>query len=92
MGGSINNFALHISLETPLDGEDAGPAHSGYTPAQYDALAALLSGWIQRFPIPPANITTHQAVDLGGERADPRSFRWYELQSRLQNLGLLCKN
>ena len=90
VGGSINNFALHISLETPLDGEDAGPAHSGYTPAQYDALAALLSGWMQRFPIPPANITTHQAVDLGGERADPRSFRWYELQSRLQNLGLLC--
>ncbi|MDP5118725.1 MAG: peptidoglycan recognition protein family protein, partial [Prochlorococcaceae cyanobacterium MAG_34] len=41
VGGSINNFALHISLETPLDGEDDGPAHSGYTSAQYDALAAL---------------------------------------------------
>lgn len=92
VGGSINNFALHISLETPLDGEDDGPAHSGYTSAQYDALAALLAGWMQRFPIPPSNITTHRAVDLGGERADPRSFRWSELQTRLQNLGLLCKN
>ena len=92
VGGSINNFALHISLETPLDGEDDGPAHSGYTSAQYDALAALLAGWMQRFPIPPSSITTHRAVDLGGERADPRSFRWSELQTRLQNLGLLCKN
>jgi N-acetyl-anhydromuramyl-L-alanine amidase AmpD len=91
VGGSINNFALHISLETPLDGEDDGPAHSGYTSAQYDALAALLAGWMQRFPIPPSHITTHRAVDLGGERADPRSFRWSELQTRLQNLGLLCK-
>jgi len=92
VGGSINNFALHISLETPLDGEDDGPAHSGYTSAQYDALAALLAGWMQRFPIPPSHITTHRAVDLGGERADPRSFRWSELQTRLQNLGLLCKS
>jgi len=91
VGGSINNFALHISLETPLDGEDDGPAHSGYTSAQYDALAALLAGWMQRFPILPSQITTHRAVDLGGERADPRSFRWSELQPRLQNLGLLCK-
>ncbi len=91
VGGSINNFALHISLETPLDGEDDGPAHSGYTSAQYDGLAALLAGWMQRFPIPPSHITTHRAVDLGGERADPRSFRWSELQTRLQNLGLLCK-
>lgn len=90
VGGSINNFALHISLETPLDGEDDGPAHSGYTSAQYDALAALLAGWMQRFPIPASHITTHRAVDLGGERADPRSFRWSELQTRMQNLGLLC--
>lgn len=92
VGGSINNFALHISLETPLDGENDGPAHSGYTSAQYDALAALLAGWMQRFPIPASHITTHRAVDLGGERADPRSFRWSELQTRMQNLGLLCKS
>ena len=92
VGGSINNFALHISLETPLDGEDDGPAHSGYTSAQYDALAALLAGWMQRFPILASHITTHRSVDLGGERADPRSFRWSELQTRLQNLGLLCKS
>ena len=90
VGGSVNNFALHVSLETPLDGENANAAHSGYTSAQYDALAVLLADWMRRFRIPAQNITTHRAVDLGGERADPRSFNWGALEQRLQNLGLLC--
>ena len=89
VGGSVNNFALHVSLETPLDGENDGLAHSGYTRAQYDALAVLLADWMRRFRIPPENITTHRAVDLGGERADPRSFDWGALQQRLGNLGVL---
>ncbi|MFM9048079.1 MAG: N-acetylmuramoyl-L-alanine amidase, partial [Cyanobium sp.] len=33
--GSINNVALHLSLVTPADGRGDGPAHSGYTAAQY---------------------------------------------------------
>lgn len=90
VGGSVNNFALHVSLESPRDGEHGGPHHSGYTSAQYDGLAALLALWMQSFPIPPDQITTHRAVDLGGERADPRSFEWAALQSRLGQLGLLC--
>ena len=90
VGGSVNNFALHVSLETPLDGENDNPGHSGYLAAQYDALAALLAEWMVRFQIPPENITTHRAVDLGGERADPRSFDWQALQERLQDLGMLC--
>jgi N-acetylmuramoyl-L-alanine amidase len=90
VGGSVNNFALHVSLETPLDGENAGLTHSGYTRAQYDALAVLLADWMRRFRIPAQNITTHRAVDLGGERADPRSFDWGALQQRLENLGALC--
>lgn len=90
VGGSVNNFALHVSLETPIDGEDAGPSHSGYTPAQYDALAALLAGWMDEYPIGPGQITTHRAVDLGGERADPRSFNWRALEQRLADLGRLC--
>lgn len=88
--GSVNNFALHVSLETPLDGENDRSSHSGYSPAQYDALAALLGLWMQTYPIPADAITTHRAVDLGGERADPRSFDWQALQLRLENLGLLC--
>lgn len=91
VGGSVNNFALHISLETPLDGEDSDPFHSGYSDAQYDALAAQLASWMRRYEIPAEHITTHRAVDLGGERADPRSFNWQALQQRLQNMGLLCR-
>ena len=90
VSGSVNNFALHVSLETPLDGEDADADHSGYTEAQYDSLAALLADWMLRYRIPHHNITTHEYVDLGGERADPRSFDWQALQQRLHALGLLC--
>ena len=89
--GSVNNFALHVSLETPLDGENEASAHSGYTSSQYDALAALLTDWMQRYPIPYTQITTHAHVDLGGERSDPRSFDWSALQTRLTALGMLCQ-
>jgi len=90
VGGSINNFALHLSLETPLDGENEAPGHSGYSQAQYDAMALVLADWMRRYHIPVENITTHRYVDLGGERADPRSFKWNELKERLIALGVLC--
>jgi N-acetylmuramoyl-L-alanine amidase len=88
--GSINNFALHLSLETPPSGANANRSHVGYTSKQYDALALVLSGWIRSFNLPPAAITTHRHVDLGGERDDPRSFDWSKLQMRLAALGDLC--
>ena len=90
MAGSVNNFALHLSLETPLDGENAAPRHSGYSPAQYDAMAVVLADWMRRYGIPADHITTHRHVDLGLERADPRSFNWQALQVRLAALGALC--
>ncbi|MCS5698756.1 peptidoglycan recognition protein family protein [Cyanobium sp. FGCU-52] len=90
VSGSINNFALHLSLETPVDGEDEEPAHSGYSEAQYDAMAVVLADWMRRFPIEPQQITTHRHVDLNGERADPRSFDWGKLGTRLQALGIRC--
>jgi len=90
VGGSINNFALHLSLETPVDGENQADGHSGYTRAQYDAAALVLADWMRRFRIPAANITTHRHVDLGGERSDPRSFNWNELEQRLAALGVGC--
>ena len=88
--GSINNFALHLSLETPLDGENNASGHSGYSPAQYDSLAVVLADWMKRYHIPKERITTHRHVDLGAERADPRSFNWQALQQRLAALGVLC--
>ena len=90
VGGSINNFALHLSLETPPDGENTAAEHSGYTPEQYDAMAVVLTDWMRRFNIPPNQITTHQHVDLAGERSDPRSFDWMELRARLAALGVIC--
>jgi len=90
VGGSVNNFALHLSLETPLDGEDQDHVHSGYTPAQYDAMAVVLADWMRRYPIRAQAITTHRHVDLAGERGDPRSFNWNELGKRLAAIGVIC--
>ncbi|HEY9880931.1 MAG TPA: peptidoglycan recognition family protein [Leptolyngbyaceae cyanobacterium] len=76
---SVNNFAYHVSLETPSDGRGNGRRHSGYTQAQYESLAWLLA----RTSIPDSRITTHQAVDRSGTRIDPRSFDRQKLMSLL---------
>ncbi|MBW4522380.1 MAG: peptidoglycan recognition protein family protein [Scytolyngbya sp. HA4215-MV1] len=67
---SVNNFAYHISLETPSDGFNNAYRHSGYTAAQYQSLAWLAA----RTGVPESRITTHKAVDRSGSRMDPRSF------------------
>lgn len=67
---SVNNFAYHVSLETPADGSNENRYHSGYTEAQYQSLAWLLA----RTSIPEYRITTHRQVDRSGSRQDPRSF------------------
>ena len=77
---SVNNFAYHISLETPSDGRGSRRSHSGYTQAQYESLAWLLARTI----IPTSRITTHRRVDRSGSRLDPRSFD-FQLLSALLN-------
>ncbi|MEL6223017.1 MAG: peptidoglycan recognition family protein [Cyanobacteria bacterium J06626_14] len=77
---SVNNFAFHISLETPGDGRGNQRGHSGYTTAQYQSLAWLVA----RLPVPNERITTHQAVDRSGSRRDPRSFNQQEFLAQLQ--------
>jgi N-acetyl-anhydromuramyl-L-alanine amidase AmpD len=67
---SVNNFAYHISLVTPSDGNNNNAAHSGYTEAQYEGLAWLVA----KTGVPPQRITTHRLVDQSGQRSDPRSF------------------
>lgn len=69
---SVNNFAYHVSLETPSDGRGNSRTHSGYTQAQYESLAWLLSN----SNIPDNRIDTHQGVDRSGSRLDPRSFNF----------------
>ena len=76
--GSVNNIALHVSLVTPADGRgaDAGDGHSGYSPAQYRALASQVLLWQHRYGIPMSRVTSHAAIDRSHSRYDPRSFRW----------------
>ena len=75
LAASVNNFAYHISLETPIDGRNNRSSHSGYTEAQYKSLAWLLA----MSNIPYERITSHQNVDLSGQKNDPRSFDFTRL-------------
>lgn len=69
---SVNNFAYHVSLETPPDGRGNNfiQSHSGYTEVQYHSLAWLIA----QSQVPEDRITTHKAVDRSGQRVDPLSF------------------
>ncbi len=73
---SVNNFAYHISLETPSDGYNDEPEHTGYSAAQYSSLAWLIA----QCGVGENRITTHRAIDQAGERQDPRSFEMAWLQ------------
>jgi len=80
LASSVNNFAYHVSLESPPDGFDYSTTHSGYTELQYQSLAWLIAG----LRVPEARITTHAIVDRGGERSDPRSFDFARFRSLLR--------
>jgi hypothetical protein len=67
---SVNNFAYHISLESPDDGHNSALTHSGYTDDQYQSLAWLIA----QTNVPVERIVTHKIVDRSGSRIDPRSF------------------
>jgi hypothetical protein len=76
---SVNNFAYHISLVTPEEGQNDEETHEGYTKNQYEALAWLVS----KTGIPDDRVTTHRLVDRSGSRIDPRSFNAPYFLSRL---------
>ena len=78
---SVNNFAYHVSLETPPNGRNHNSRHSGYTDAQYQSLAWLIA----QSNVPDSRITTHKAVDRTGNRIDPRSFERKKFLSLLHS-------
>ncbi|MFB2979607.1 N-acetylmuramoyl-L-alanine amidase [Microseira sp. BLCC-F43] len=81
LASSVNNFAYHISLETPQDGWDnRNPTHSGYTEEQYNTLA----WFIAQSNVPEERITTHREVDRSGNKVDPRSFDFPKFLNLLQ--------
>lgn len=88
--GSINNVALHLSLVSPPDGRGESPAHSGYTPAQYESAAAQVLLWQARWGIPLNRLTTHAAVDRSRSRSDPRAFRWHRFEQAWQAAATAC--
>ncbi|MEH2254077.1 peptidoglycan recognition protein family protein [Nostoc sp.] len=69
---SVNNFAYHVSLETPPDSYDSSSqqTHSGYMEAQYNSLAWLIA----QSQVPDDRITTHHLVDRSGKKVDPINF------------------
>lgn len=86
---SVNNFAYHVSLETPPDAWDKNvPSHSGYTDEQYNSLAWLVA----QSDVPDERITTHRAVDRSGQRIDPVSFDFDKFYSILHSFRELAIN
>lgn len=89
---SVNNFAYHISLETPRDGYNNRNRHSGYTQAQYQSLTWLVA----KTGVPDFRITTHKGVDRSGLRRDPRNFneqtffRLLQAQPRTNEIIIGC--
>ena len=78
---SVNNFAYHVSLETPPNGRNSNRRHSGYTEAEYQSLAWLIA----QSKVPDSRITTHKAVDRSGNRIDPRNFNRQKFLSLLHS-------
>jgi len=88
--GSLNNVALHLSLETPADGRGDRDAHSGYSDAQYRTAAGQVLLWQAAHGIPMSRVTTHEAVDRSHTRRDPRSFRWERFDAAWRQAAKVC--
>ena len=88
--GSLNNVALHLSLESPLDGRGDGDAHSGYSAQQYRVAAAQVLLWQAAHGIPLSRVTTHESVDRSHSRRDPRSFRWDSFDTAWREAASRC--
>jgi N-acetyl-anhydromuramyl-L-alanine amidase AmpD len=88
--GSVNNVALHLSLESPADGRGDGDGHSGYTAAQYATAAAQVLLWQARYGIPFSRLTSHASVDRSRSRYDPRSFRWERFLPAYRKAAEIC--
>ncbi|MBE9235208.1 N-acetylmuramoyl-L-alanine amidase [Anabaena aphanizomenioides LEGE 00250] len=80
---SVNNFAYHVSLETPPDawGKRNIQGHSGYTEDQYNSLAWLIA----QSQVPDQRITTHRDVDIANGKVDPLSFDFEKFFNKLHS-------
>ena len=101
LSGSVNNVALHLSLESPEDGRPLDTtrtppeikfvdSHSGYTDEQYKVAAARVLLWQAAWGIPMNRVTTHENVDRSHDRYDPRSWRWNRFDKHHDAAVTLC--
>lgn len=84
MGGSVDDFAYHVALESPPDGiKFRSRAHSGYTFQQYKSLA-----WLSRDTgVEQHRIATHGQVRTP-RTTEPRCFNqgvFQEYREKLTN-------
>ncbi|WP_419179363.1 N-acetylmuramoyl-L-alanine amidase [Cylindrospermopsis raciborskii] len=84
---SVDNFAYHVSLETPPDGWGKRNIreHSGYTQEQYNSLAWLIA----QSQVPDERITTHRSVDVANGKVDPLSFDFDRFFKKLHSFRKL---
>jgi len=75
--GSVDSFAYHICLESPIGCPIKAIEHLGYTDQQYYSLAWLVASVNPE----PYRIALHKDIDTTGTIYDPRSFDMLRLQS-----------
>ncbi len=72
INGSVDDFAFHIAIETPISGRDINlKSHSGYTIEQYNSLAWLIA----KTGVTNDRIVTHDQIKLIKQNIkEPRNF------------------
>jgi N-acetyl-anhydromuramyl-L-alanine amidase AmpD len=85
VNGSVDPFAYHVCLISPMNADEALDEHEGYTDEQYESLAWLLS----RTGLPWERFATHISVDDSGTVKDPRSLDTERLFYLWQAIGPL---
>lgn len=83
VNGSVDPFAYHVCLISPINANDSLDHHEGYTDEQYESLAWVLS----RTGLPWERFTTHKAIDDTGTATDPRSLDTGRLYYLWQAIG-----
>ena len=87
---SINNVALHISLESPPNSQDGPSADIHYTKEQYSTLAKQVLLWQAEYGIPIFRVTTHASVDRSHSRYDPRGLVWDDFDHYHKKYATVC--
>lgn len=75
VNGSVDDFAYHIALESPVAVSEHDPIEAGFTEAQYKSLAWLISKTGINFD----RVTTHGAIKLA-QTNEPQNFFIAKLQ------------